>query len=67
MLDNLDRIANSLDTIEAAARSVAIRLPEASQELYAALMEIRNAIGLVAQEIVRIEHELHGHTGNGQS
>lgn len=67
MLDNLDRIANSLDAIEAAAHGVAVRLPEASQELYAALMEIRNAIGLVAQEVARLEHELHGHAGNGQS
>ncbi|AKJ68903.1 hypothetical protein PATSB16_30780 [Pandoraea thiooxydans] len=67
MLENLDRIAHSLDAIESAARGVAIRFPEASQELYTALMEVRNAIGLVAQEVVRIEQELHANSGNGQS
>ncbi len=67
MLENLDRIALSLDAIEAAARDLALQSPENAQALYTALMEIRNAIALVAQEVVRLEHELHGLTGNGQS
>lgn len=69
MLENLDRIALSLDAIETAARDVAMHSPQNAQALYTALMEIRNAIALVAQEVVRLEHEIHGHnpSGNGQS
>ncbi|VVE09852.1 hypothetical protein PAQ31011_02592 [Pandoraea aquatica] len=74
MLENLDRIALSLDAIETAARDVAMHSPQNAQALYTALMEIRNAIALVAQEVVRLEHELHGPlqghphpSGNGQS
>ncbi|MDN4575145.1 hypothetical protein DBB29_13930 [Pandoraea cepalis] len=67
MLENLDRIALSLDAIEAAARDLALQSPQNAQALYTALMEIRNAIALVAQEVVRLEHELHGPTGNGQT
>lgn len=67
MLENLDRIALSLDAIEAAAHDVALHSPQNAQALYAALMEIRNAIALVAQEVVRIEHEIHGHPGHSQN
>ncbi|VVD84915.1 hypothetical protein [Pandoraea cepalis] len=67
MLENLDRIALSLDAIEAAAHDLALQSPQNAQALYTALMEIRNAIALVAQEVVRIEHELRSATGNGQS
>ncbi|AJE97529.1 hypothetical protein [Pandoraea apista] len=65
MLENLDRIAMSLDAIETAARDVALQSPQTAQALYTALMEIRNAIALVAQEVVRLEHELHGPLANG--
>ncbi|VVE88635.1 hypothetical protein [Pandoraea bronchicola] len=64
MLENLDRIALSLDAIEAAARDVALQSPQNAQALYTALMEIRNAIALVAQEVVRLEHEFHGPASN---
>ncbi|SUA92009.1 hypothetical protein [Pandoraea pulmonicola] len=67
MLENLDRIALSLDAIEAAAHDVAQQSPQNAQALYVALMEIRNAIALVAQEVVRLEHEFRGSVGNGQS
>ncbi|GAB3628045.1 hypothetical protein PTE30175_02578 [Pandoraea terrae] len=67
MLENLDRIALSLDAIEAAAHDLAMHSPENSQALYSALMEIRNAIALVAQEVVRLEREIHAHGSNGQS
>ncbi len=65
MLENLDRIALALDAIEAAARDVALQSPQNAQALYTALMEIRNAIALVAQEVVRLEHELRGPASNG--
>lgn len=58
MLENLDRIALSLDAIEVAARDVAVHSPQNAQALYVALTEIRNAIGLVAKEVVRREPDI---------